>query len=167
MLYWFLANLYKYKESYCSHPVVHACVHCIKIFMFFFFKLDISLQPLIRKHSYLDHRYPGGLALISWLLTAVSMPRGGARGQNLGTFKKCFSTFLLRKQLRQIDGRTSVSLLTMDNDHTYSDYFDVFINALPRQFIRVHIRTKNWCIPLYFNVYMVHIGLEITIRPSC
>ena len=45
---------------------------------------SISHQPLIRKHSYLDHRYPGASAFIPWLLTPGSMPRGGARGQNLG-----------------------------------------------------------------------------------
>ena len=45
---------------------------------------SISHQPLIRKHSYLVHRYPGGSAFIPWLLTPVSMPRAGARGQNLG-----------------------------------------------------------------------------------
>ena len=56
-------------------------------------KWSISDQPLIRKHSYLDHRYPWGSAFIPWLLTPGSMPRGGARGQNLDTFKKCFPTF--------------------------------------------------------------------------
>ena len=29
-----------------------------------FLKWGISQQPLIRKHSYLDHRYPGGSAFI-------------------------------------------------------------------------------------------------------
>ena len=29
-----------------------------------FLKRDISHEPLIRKHSYLDHRYPGGSAFI-------------------------------------------------------------------------------------------------------
>ena len=53
-------------------------------FMLKFLKWGISHQPLIRKHSYLDHRYPGGSALIPWLLTPGPMPRGGARGQNLG-----------------------------------------------------------------------------------
>ena len=48
------------------------------------FEWSISHQPLIREHSYLDHRYPGGSSFIPWLLTQGSMPRGGARGQNLG-----------------------------------------------------------------------------------
>ena len=34
-----------------------------------FLKWGISHEPLIRKHSYLVHRYPGGLAFIPWLLT--------------------------------------------------------------------------------------------------
>ena len=37
---------------------------------------SISHQPLIRKHSYLDHRYPRGSAFIPWLLTPESMPPG-------------------------------------------------------------------------------------------
>ena len=45
---------------------------------------SISHQPLIRKHSYLDHMYAGGSAFILWLLIPGSMPQGGARGQNLG-----------------------------------------------------------------------------------
>ena len=40
-----------------------------------FLKWGISQQPLIRKHSYLDHRYPG--AFIPWLLTPGSMPGVG------------------------------------------------------------------------------------------
>ena len=73
---------------------------------------SISHQPIIRKHSYLDHRYPGGSAFILWLLTPGSMPWGGAKGQNLGTFKKCFSTFLLWNQLMQIVGRKWLNLVT-------------------------------------------------------
>ena len=48
------------------------------------FQKFISRQPLIRKHLYLDHTYPGGPAFIPYLLTPGLMPRGGARGQNLG-----------------------------------------------------------------------------------
>ena len=47
-------------------------------------KWCISQQLLIRKHSYLDHSYPGGLAFTACPRTPGSMPRGGARGQNLG-----------------------------------------------------------------------------------
>ena len=49
----------------------------------------ISQQLLIRKHSYLDHSYPGGLAFTPLPWTPGSMPQGGARGQNLGHLKKC------------------------------------------------------------------------------
>ena len=58
-----------------------------------FLKWGISHEPLIRKHSYLDHRYPGGSAFIPWLLTPGSMPQGEARGQNLGHLWKVFFYF--------------------------------------------------------------------------
>ena len=74
-----------------------------------FLKWGISHQPLIRKHSYLDHRYPGGSAFSPWLLTPESMPQGGDRGQNLG---QCFSTLLLWQQLMQIVGQTWLNLVT-------------------------------------------------------
>ena len=51
-----------------------------------FLKWGISHEPLIRKHSYLDHRYPGGSSFIPWLLTPGSMPQVGARGQKLGHY---------------------------------------------------------------------------------
>ena len=35
-------------------------VELLQSFMLKFLKLGISQQPLIRKHSLLDHRYPGG-----------------------------------------------------------------------------------------------------------
>ena len=54
-----------------------------------FLKWCISQQLLIRKHSYLDHSYPGGLAFTPWPRTPGSMPRGGARGRNLGHLKRC------------------------------------------------------------------------------
>ena len=49
-----------------------------------YLKWGISNEPYIRNHSFLDHRYPGGLAFIPWLLTPGSMPESGASGQNLG-----------------------------------------------------------------------------------
>ena len=72
----------------------------------------ISHQPPIRKHSYLDHRLPGGSAFIPWLLTPGFMPRVGARGQKLGHLSKVFFYFLLLwKQLMQIVGRTWLNLV--------------------------------------------------------
>ena len=56
--------------------VLHSC---LKVY-----QMGCISEPLIRKHSYLDHRYPGGSAFIPWLLTPGSMPQDGARGQNLG-----------------------------------------------------------------------------------
>ena len=40
------------------------------------FQKFISRQPLIRKHSYLDQRYPRGPAFIPWVLTPETMPPG-------------------------------------------------------------------------------------------
>ena len=73
-----------------------------------FYVQGISHQPLIRKHSYLDHRYPGGLAFIPWILTPGSMPHDGARGQNLGHLPKVFFYF----SVMQIVGRTWLNLVT-------------------------------------------------------
>ena len=83
--------------SFCLsiHPFVCLFVHSfvcdsilfvelLQSFTFKFLKWDISHHPLIRKHSYLDHRYPGGSAFSPWLLTPGSMPQCGARGPNLG-----------------------------------------------------------------------------------
>ena len=47
----------------------------------------------------------------SWF--QASCPGMGLEVKNWDTFKKCFSTFLLWKQLRQIVGRTWVSLVTL------------------------------------------------------
>ena len=68
-------------------------VELLQSFTFKQLEWSISHKPLIRKHSYLDHRYPEGSAFIPWLLTPGSMPRGGARGQNLGHLKKVFFYF--------------------------------------------------------------------------
>ena len=71
----------------CSCLYVHTSVPFVELLQSFTLKhlqWSIFYQPLIRKHSYLDHRYPGGSAFIPWLLTPGSMPRGGARGQKLG-----------------------------------------------------------------------------------
>ena len=78
-------------------------VELLQSFTFKQLEWSISHQPLIRKHSYLDHRYPGGLVFIPWLLTPGSMSQGGVRG---------FSTFLLWNQLMQIVGWTWLSLVT-------------------------------------------------------
>ena len=59
-------------------------VELLQSFTLKFLKWGISHQPLVRKHSYLDHRYPGGSAFIPLLLIPGSMPQGGARGQKIG-----------------------------------------------------------------------------------
>ena len=58
-------------------------------------KWGISHQLPIRKHSYLDHGYLGGSASMPYVLAPGFMPRGGARGQNLGPLKKCYVAFSL------------------------------------------------------------------------
>ena len=57
--------------------------HCVKVLYASFSKGHIS-EPLIRKHSYLEHRYPGWSLFIPWLLTPGFMPRVEAGGQKLG-----------------------------------------------------------------------------------
>ena len=49
-----------------------------------FFQKFISRQPFIRKHCYLDHSYPGGLAFFQDSLTQGPCQGCGARGQNIG-----------------------------------------------------------------------------------
>ena len=69
------------------HSSVHNFVPFVELLQSFTLKQlewSVSHQPLIRKHSYLDNRYPGGLAFIPWLLTPGSVTQGGARRQNLG-----------------------------------------------------------------------------------
>ena len=46
--------------------------------------LVVKMSKFIRNHSYLDYRYPIGLALFLCVWTPGSMPGGGARVQNLG-----------------------------------------------------------------------------------
>ena len=76
----------KYKETYCSHPSRPRLHHTALKFYVQVFQKSISPQPLIRKHSYLDHRYPGWQAFIPRLLTPGSILLSGARGQKLGHF---------------------------------------------------------------------------------
>ena len=62
------------------HSDVCSFVHdSMGLLQIFTLKFRISHQPLIRKHSYLDPRYPGMSAFIQWHLTPASMPQGGAR----------------------------------------------------------------------------------------
>ena len=81
-------------------------VELLQSFTLKFLKWGVSQQPP-RKHSYLDHRYPGGSAFISWLVTPGSMPQ---RSKSRTPF--FFSTFLLWKQLMQIVGQTWLNFVT-------------------------------------------------------
>ena len=75
----------KYKESYRGHPgrLRPRSRHIALKFYVQVFQKFISRQPLIWKHSYLDHRYPGGSAFIPWLPTPGSVVWSGARGETL------------------------------------------------------------------------------------
>ena len=72
-------------------------------------KWGISHQPLARKYSYLDHRYPGGSAFIPLLQTPRSMPQGGARGQNLGHPWKVFFFFYFSVETTYADSRSDMA----------------------------------------------------------
>ena len=50
------------KHPSCLHPYLRSLVTALKFYMQFLKK--VSREPLIRKHLYLEHRYPGGLAFI-------------------------------------------------------------------------------------------------------
>ena len=75
----FLARLYEVQGELLQSPRSSASVsgHTVTKFYMQVFQKFISWQPLIRKHSYLDHRYPGGPAFILWLLSPGLMPRVG------------------------------------------------------------------------------------------
>ena len=88
----FICKFFRKYYAYCqilSYKTMYIFVYVFLLrneilFKSSFFQKFISQQPLIRKHSYLDHRYPEGPAFIPWLLIPGTMPRGGAKGQNLG-----------------------------------------------------------------------------------
>ena len=92
LAYLLILNIYTpsiYAEGYIVFvfPFVHTSVPFVELLQSFTCKQlewSISHQSLIRKHSYLYNRYPGGSAFIPWLPTPGSMPWGGARGQFLG-----------------------------------------------------------------------------------
>ena len=70
--------------SFCLsvHPYVCSFVSGIydKVFQkvtLKFLKWDLSHETLIRKHSFLDHRYPGGSAFIPWPWPQGPCPRVG------------------------------------------------------------------------------------------
>ena len=96
-------------------------------FILKFLKWGISHQPLIRKHFYLEHRYPGGSAFSPWLLTPGSMPPGGSKSRT--PLKSVSLLFLLWKQLMQIVGQTWLNLVTWTcgswSDGQHDLYFTV------------------------------------------
>ena len=73
-VYSFRLSVHPFVRTYvrsfvCSLVGLFVCdsvpfVESLQSFTLKFLKWGISQQPLIRKHSYLDHRYPGGSAFI-------------------------------------------------------------------------------------------------------
>ena len=46
-------------------------------------------------YSYLDHRYPVEFAFIPWHRVLGTVPKGGARVQNLGHFNNMIDTIII------------------------------------------------------------------------
>ena len=132
----------KYKESYCSHPGRLCPCHTALKFMFKFFK-----------SSYLDNHSSESIhiwpirTLDGWLSFHESRPmdpcpRVGLEVKIEHTFKKCFSTFLLRKQLRQIVGQTLVSLVSLTCGSWSEGQHDLYFNC---PVILPYILKTIWC----------------------
>ena len=100
-----------YAKGYIVFVIPFVCnfvlfVELLQSFMFKQLVWSISHQPLIRKHSYLDHRS----AFIPWLLTQGFIPRGGSKYRT--PIKSVFLLILLWKQLMQIVSRTCLNHVT-------------------------------------------------------
>ena len=91
-----------------------------------------SRQPLIRKHSYLDHRYPGGLAFIPILLT----PGWGWRSKSRTSLKSVFFYFLAR--LYEVQGKLLKS--PRSSASASPSHCDKVLHA---SFSKVHISTAT------------------------
>ena len=59
----------------------------LKQIILFLLPMQITYQPFIRKHSYLDNRYHALLASAQRLQILGSMPQAEDRSQNLGHIK--------------------------------------------------------------------------------
>ena len=79
----FLARLHEVHRAIAVTPVVHVPVPLrVRVRMRVTLALKFSRSPYLdnRKHSYLDHRYPVGLAFIPWHRAPGSRPGGGVGG---------------------------------------------------------------------------------------
>ena len=79
----FLARLHEVHRAIAVTPVVHVPVPvrvCVRVPVRVTLALKFSRSPYLDKHSYLDHRYPVGLAFIPWHRAPGSRPGGGAGG---------------------------------------------------------------------------------------
>ena len=115
-------------------------VELLQRFMLQFLKWGISQQPLIRKHSYLDHRYPGGSAFSLWLLSPGSMPQGWARSQKVFFY---FSVMETTYADRWSDMTQPCDLWVMKWRSTWPIFHSPLI--LP------HILKTIWCMNIKFR----------------
>ena len=130
----FLARLYEVQGELLQSPRWSASVsafpsHC-----------DKSFISKFSKSSYLNSHSSESIHI--WTIGTLegrlsfhdSWPQGWCPGMGLevklwDTFKKCFSTFLLWKQLRQIVCRTSVSLVTLTYGSGSEGHHDLYFTV--------------------------------------
>ena len=75
-----LARLHEVHRAIAVTPVVHVPVPVrVPVRVRVTLALKFSRSPYL-EHSYLDHRYPVGLAFIPWHRAPGSRPGGGAGG---------------------------------------------------------------------------------------
>ena len=108
-------------------PVVRVCVP-VTLRQSFIFKF--SKSSYLESHSSESiHIWTIG-TLEGRLSFHISWPRGWCLGMGLeDTFKKCFSTFLLWKQLWQIVCRTSVNLVTLTHGSWSEGHHDLYFTV--------------------------------------
>ena len=83
----FLARLHEVHRAIAVTPDVHVSVP-VPVRVTLALKFCRSPYLDIRKHLYLDHRYPVGLVFIPWHQAPGSRPGGGAGGYNLEHLQK-------------------------------------------------------------------------------
>ena len=104
-------------------------------FMLMFLKWGIFHQPLIRKHSYLDHRYPGGSASIPWLLSGSVWHRDWPHQIYVGQWPIFYGPVILLHILRTIWWR-NIEFGIMDQCDTKIDLVKyMWVNDL---YFKVH-----------------------------
>ena len=67
--------------------------------------MQVSYQPFIKKHSYLDNWYHAWLASTGQFQTHRYIPKGGTRGQNLGDLQIFFGGDACLKEVFMLNNR--------------------------------------------------------------